>query len=530
MTLREYKNNIENEYSDSVDIEYRRTFGQFFTPFEVAKFMSEWILNNMRPTLKILDPAAGFGIFSRAIRSLDQRKINFDLWEIDKSISEKLKKVVKDINVKAKIHQADFLKSNWSERYDGIIANPPYFKHHFISEKERVFEDICSKTCFKFSIQTNIYCWFLIKALNLLDDGGRMAFIVPSEFFNANYGEKIKEYLKQSGIVLHFISINFKERVFDNALTTSVIILAEKSIKKSENINFYTVHNINELASLKTFLEKRPKKTFRIDELNHKTKWRNYFNGDKDILSETLVPLSVFGRFSRGIATGANQYFTLSLPEIEKYKIPNQCLRPCITKAVHAKDVYFGNESFERLKEQEKKVYLFDGERSQDSGCKNYINLGEEKGVNQKYLTRNREPWYATEKREVAPIWVTVFGRSGPKFIWNVSSCINLTCFHAFYPTDIGKKYLNILFLYLYSNTAKRLFDREKREYGDGLEKFEPNDLNKALVVDFRTMNEKQISLLAKLQENFLAAEKNKRNKILDTVDTIFKTLAQSVF
>lgn len=527
----DYKNNLENEYSKTVDLGHRRTFGQFFTPFEIAKFMSKWVLDSEKQEMEVLDPAAGFGVFPRAMTSFNKRKkIHFDLWEIDGNIAKKLKDVVQEIKTEAVIHQADFLKNGWDKKYDGIIANPPYFKHHYINEKEKVFQEVCLRTYFRFSIQTNIYCWFLIKAINLLDKGGRLAFIVPSEFFNANYGEKIKEYLKQCGVILHLISVNFEENVFDNALTTSVIILAEKSPQRHESINFYTVHDVKELVSVKDFLNKHPKKTFKIADLNPKTKWRNYFNGDKDISSEELVSLSVFGKFSRGIATGANHYFTLSLPKVEKHKISKKCLRPCITKAVHAKDIYFSDKHFDKLKEQGKKVYLFDGEKSQEQSCKNYIAFGEKQGVSQKYLTKNRDPWYALEKRDVAPIWATVFERNGLKFVWNDSSCINLTCFHAYYPTEVGKNYLDILFVYLYSNTAKKLFDREKREYGGGLGKFEPNDLNKAFVVDFRSLDKKQISILANLQRDFLKSDKNEREQFLKKADDIFKPLAQSVF
>lgn len=524
-----YQNILENEYSKTADIEHRRAFGQFFTPFDIAKFMSEWVLGSDRQKMNILDPAAGFGIFPRALSVLNKdQTIHFDLWEIDEQITKKLKRVVREIGVDAVVHQADFLKNDWGKKYDGIIANPPYFKHHHIIEKEKVFQEVCTRTYFRFSIQTNIYCWFLIKAINLLDAGGRLAFIVPSEFFNANYGEKVKEYLKQCGVVAHFISVNFEENVFDNALTTSVIILAERNQQKHENINFYTVKNVSELISLKDFMNKHPKKTFRMSELNPKTKWRNYFNGNKDITSDELVPLSVFGKFSRGIATGANQYFTLSASEAKQNKISKKCLHPCITKAVHVKDIYFDDNQFNELKEQDKKVYLFDGEKLQNESCKAYIAFGEKQRVNQKYLTQNRDPWYALEKRKISPIWVSVFGRSGLKFIWNTSSCINLTCFHAFYSTEAGKKYLDVIFIYLYSDTAKKLFDREKREYGGGLGKFEPNDLNKAFAVDFRLLNDKQSVTLKELQSKLFRSEKKEREQLIKKADEIFRPLAQS--
>lgn len=527
-----YKNNLENEYSKSSSLEHRRSLGQFFTPYQVAKFMAEWILRHPKKQMTILDPATGFGIFERALTELKgKKKLSFDLWEIDNDIANKLKLVTKELDLDSYIVQEDFLKNGWNKKFDGIIANPPYFKHHFINQKEGVYQEVCLKTYFKFSIQTNVYCWFLIKSINLLADGGRLAFIVPSEFLNANYGEKIKDYLKQIGIVLHLISIDFNKNIFDNALTTSVIILAEKGNKKHNYINFYSVHNLTELKSLKTFLEKHPKKTYKITELDSKTKWRNYFNGNGDKkLPSFVVPVSVFGKFSRGIATGANDYFTLSKSEAAEYKLSTKYLVPCITKAIHAKDISFDQEKFEELKENNKKVYLFNGESANDSYGARYIDKGKHQGVHHRYLTRNREPWYALEKRPVAQIWVNVFGRSGFKFIWNTSHCVNLTCFHAFYPSDIGKSYLDIFLLYLHSKIAKELFDREKREYGNGLEKFEPNDLNKSMMVDFRLLKNQDKSILSKLQRNFLQSCEERRSMILKKADKIFRKSTQVTF
>ena len=43
-------------------------------------------------------------------------------------------------------------------------------------------------------------------------------------------------------------------------------------------------------------------------------------------------------------------------------------------------------------------------------------------------------------------------------------------------------KYLDHLFLYLTSASGRAIISLSKRKYGDALDKFEPNDLNDALV------------------------------------------------
>lgn len=40
------------------------------------------------------------------------------------------------LNIKANFNLDDYLFSENKELYDGIIVNPPYYKHHFLENKE----------------------------------------------------------------------------------------------------------------------------------------------------------------------------------------------------------------------------------------------------------------------------------------------------------------------------------------------------------------------------------------------------------
>lgn len=521
-----FSDSLEKEYELKTNLLKRREIGQFFTPFKVAKLMSEWILNNPNQNLSILDPCSGFGVFERALVCKNcEKKLHFTLYEIDKDVIDKFKEKIPSTFINYDLYVEDFLNSSWNDKFDGIISNPPYYKHHFIKNKESVLNKICNQTGFNFSIQTNIYCWFLIKCMNQLKDNGRLAFIIPSEFLNSNYGEKVKQYLLNFDLNIHLLNIDFNNNVFDKAITTSIIVLAEKNNSKNENIKFYNIKRVEELENLELLLNNSFLKDYNIANLNPKIKWRNYFNPDFVIEGNNrkLISFSTMGRFSRGIATGANDYFTLAEEEVKSYKIPEECLIPCITKANYARDIVFTDDDYHKLLKGNKKVFLFDGEKSKQANCRNYIIKGELAEINQKYLTKNRNPWYSLEKRNPSQIWVSVFGRSGLKFIWNQTNCLNLTCFHAFYPNLIGNKFIDILFLYLNTDFAKKLFEQEKREYGNGLEKFEPNDINKSKILNFDLLSESDLNLLNKLQKELIISENKKRKIILEEANIIFK-------
>ncbi len=240
--------------------------------------------------------------------------------------------------------------------------------------------------------------------------------------------------------------------------------------------------------------------------------------------------MSTYGRFSRGIATGANEYFAIRPSTAEKYGLPQVCLIPCLSKARQAPGKIFTEQEFEALLKADKPVYLFDGEAITSQAVDRYIGLGEEAGYQHRYLTKMRNPWYALEKRPACKIWVGVFGRAGVRFVWNESGCISLTCFHVFQPGSAGEAYLPCLFLYLNSSTGRTFLELEKREYGDGLEKYEPNDINKVLVPDFGLLDQDKLVRLTELQKTFIDVEEGspEEESVLEEAAAIFDPLIQS--
>ncbi|MDE5837893.1 MAG: hypothetical protein K2H39_02450, partial [Paramuribaculum sp.] len=235
-----------------------------------------------------------------------------------------------------------------------------------------------------------------------------------------------------------------------------------------------------------------------------------------------LVPFSTFAKVSRGIATVANDYFTFKASKINSYNLPESALQPCICHAADIKKLIFTEADFETLVKEDKTVFLF-------NGCSNeayrevhdYICLGEENGVNKKYLTSSRTPWYALENRKPAPIWVTVFSRKGLRFIRNKAGVNNLTTFHCVY--NIGIIDTDILFAYLTTNLAKEIFLDNSRQYGNGLVKFEPNDLNKGNIVDLRELTALERSFILKATGE-LEYSNSSSSEIISVLDDFFRT------
>ena len=56
-------NQVEKSYSKLTALEHRKKFAQFFTPFQLASLMADWLLGNENLNT-VLEPAFGLGVFS----------------------------------------------------------------------------------------------------------------------------------------------------------------------------------------------------------------------------------------------------------------------------------------------------------------------------------------------------------------------------------------------------------------------------------------------------------------------------------
>lgn len=508
---------LEKQYKKQINLSHRKKYAQFFTPEPVANIMIDWILDTPK-FQTLLEPAFGLGIFSRLILEKD-KKVHITSFDVDPVIFDIAKQNFKKFS-NINYFFEDYLFNDWNNKYDTIICNPPYFKFHDY-ENKKTLEEIKKRLKINLSGFTNIYTLFLLKSIYQLNENGRAAYIIPSEFLNSNYGKLVKDYLIKSKTLRHIVVFDFKENVFDDASTTSAIILLERN-KNSQTVSF---SNINNLAELEAF-PNIPKFDYNNQNLNPNIKWRTYYKKQKSEKYKDLIPFKNVAKVVRGIATGANEYFTFNKSKANKHNIINDCLLPCITKSKDVISPFFTSDDFEKLKSKDANIYLFDACKNQsENNILKYIELGEHREINKKHLTSKRTPWYSLENRPPSPIWVGVFNRNGLKFIRNEVNISNLTTFHCIYLNSnlFYKINIDLLFAYLLTDVAQQILSDNRREYGDGLKKFEPNDLNNALMLDLSKLDNETENEIIILYLNYRSSvvNKNPNKKYIEDINKI---------
>lgn len=266
-----YADRLSLEYSSKVTQEHKKRLGQFFTPLSVASFMSEFSNDIKTNKIKILDPGCGTGVLACAVIEALVRN-NSHLEEIDLIAFETdLELLVytdaslnylqgwlrkKNIKFSCFLCKNDFILHNSSvlsnkntvaEKYNIIIANPPYFKISKNDERAKAAHSVIFG-------QSNIYSIFLLIAAKMLDEQGKLIFITPRSFSSGTYfklfREKFFELVNLTNIHLFVSRKEAFER--DNVLQENIIVVATKKKIAPSQFEIFFPNYANEYLQIST--------------------------------------------------------------------------------------------------------------------------------------------------------------------------------------------------------------------------------------------------------------------------------------
>ncbi|HEX9022950.1 MAG TPA: N-6 DNA methylase [Geobacteraceae bacterium] len=467
----------------------RNRLGQFATPTSLADEILKYASRIIPPDEKVsfLDPAIGTGAFySALLKVFPERRIEKALgFEIDPHYGEPAKLLWKETNLSLRL--ADFTHEEPTGRFNLVICNPPYVRHHHLQNgnKFRLQSHTRKASGMKLSGLAGLYCHFLGLTHAWMADGGVAGWLIPSEFMDVNYGLEVKRYLLERVTLLRIHRFDPNDVQFSDALVSSAVVWFRKAPPPAEQGVLFTLGG--------TLLEPALSRSVPSGELAHEAKWTRFPLAD--VRAKTTAPRLVdFFQIKRGIATGDNKFFILSEEEAAAQGIPPEVLKPILPSPRYlpedeVKADRDGNPMIGR------RLFLIDT-RLPESDIKErfpklwtYLEKGEEQGLSARYLCSHRSPWYSQENRPPAPIVCTYIGRGDTKrgrpfrFILNESRATIANVYLAMYPTaplaramKDDKTLMRKVWRVLNSIAVDQLLS-EGRVYGGGLFKLEPKEL-----------------------------------------------------
>ena len=307
---------------------------------------------------------------------------------------------------------------------------------------------------------------------------------------DVNYGRAVKEYLLNNVTLLKIHRFDPHDVQFDDALVTSTVVWFKNGLPSAAQ----------EVEISSGGMPSKPewRKTIPASSLRTLDKWSGMFSSAINITPGNADGATIADLFDvkRGLATGCNRFFVLTPEQVSENQIPPEFLTPILPAPRHLpvneiRADAFGNPDLER------KLFLLNCSlpesqlSSQFPALARYLEKGRMQGVPERYLSRNRSPWYAQEQRPAAPFLCTYMGRirsdsSGPfRFIRNHSQATAPNLYLMLYPKpdlarqiedkpDIASSLWEAL-----NSIPTEVMTACGRVYGGGLYKMEPKELGR---------------------------------------------------
>jgi len=201
-----------------------------------------------------------------------------------------------------------------------VIGNPPYLRIQALNEwapKDVEFYRKCYISASKGNY--DIYVVFIEKGLTLLNQYGRLGFILPHKFFQAQFASPIRHLLEKGKNLEQIVHFGSKQ-VFENATTYTCLLFLSKF--SNEIFTFISVNNLENPTDLLSAIyngQSHPQyKKVNIPLPSIDTSEWHFFTDDSQVLLDKLnfqtkTLADVTRKIFQGIATSADNLYVLKV-------------------------------------------------------------------------------------------------------------------------------------------------------------------------------------------------------------------------
>lgn len=492
------KHDIKMAFEAGEWMDNQKESGSYYTPQELVKFMVEYLKKEQQDFDNVLEPSAGDGRFLPLLLSCSNHVKAVELFQ------EKVQQINQNYGCeKLAVECVNFIRyaSISKERYSLVIGNPPYISLKMMNRTDiKEAKILCEEAGISSYAMQNIWFAFVLASCKLLRSDGTLFFVLPMEFLQVQYAEKLRNYLESKFNTIHIIS--FEVCVFADIEQEICLVYLTNRTDFLPYILYevYSSPNEKKIVSRNIIQKNKPLQ-----------KWSNAILKDEDILllkslSLNYTEVEKIGTTAPGIVTGGNKYFILTEEQVKKYRCRKLVL-PILQKSSFITDntISIDEEVFEKIRKRNKPAYLLDLAKVPQNELpielEKYLKwAGEQKIQNielkKRFKCANRTPWYGVPI--VAKGDIIFFKRYDilPRLYINE---INIHTTDAGYHIRLNEQYNkdSVIFCFYNSMTLAQC-EFYGRYYGGGVRELVPSEFKK-IVIPYREIETSDIKHLKEL-------------------------------
>lgn len=471
-------------------LEERRKLGAYYTPERLSQILSDWAIRSAEDT--VLEPSfGGCGFLATARDALSLHGAEDPVRQIfgcdvDPIAFQYLANTFGSPLDLDGFLQADFLDCSeapsWPRRFSVVLANPPYIPHHRIG-KDRVKElSRRSRAISGVGGRASLWAYFLAHAVSLLEAGGRMAWVLPGAFLQADYAEPIRRYLGQQ--FKRCAAFLVRERLFltEGTDEETVILLADGHLPDvmAGGIEIGYASTIDELEQLIELWSEGAwqgaTSGFSPATLSMPQAARSLYEKiSKAANAETLGDLA---RVQIGLVTGDNRFFVLDRRTRDGAGLLDEDCIKVVSKFRAVTGILAKPSDLDDYAATGGRIYLVSGVNAPvTTRIGAYLATFDPEKRKTISTFKKRPNWSETFDGKTPDAFLPVMHHTGPRLVlnpegYNCTNTIHRVFFHA--PvSDLRRKVATLSLLTTYSQISAELCGRR---YGSGVLKHEPRD------------------------------------------------------
>lgn len=473
--------------------------GGFYTPELIASFILKWGTRGNRHQ-RILEPSCGDGVFLERLKKDHYPFKSITAVEFDKIEANK----ARQLNLRqATVINDDFhvFCNTTGERFDLVVGNPPYIRYQYFnrdqqSEAAKIFE----KAGLKYSKLTNAWVSFVVGSSLLLNQNGKIGFVLPAELLQVSYAKQLREFLAK-----HFNKINiisFEKLVFPDIQQEVVLLLCEKNRSRKHLIEHIELYDASALKKLNVNRLSHPSK--RIDLKSNK--WTYYFLSQEEInflgKVESVFEIPKLGEYANvevGITTGANKFFTVPLKTVKEYDL-EQFVKPMVGRSVQVDSVIFSRDDWRKNRNSKNRAHLLvfpqKKELKHHEGAKRYIQHGIDERINEGYKTGIRDDWFVVPSIKMSQALFIRRNNIYPRLILNDANAYTTDTMHRVFIKPETNK--NAFIGSFYNSISLAFAEIVGRGFGGGVLELMPSEVEE-IPLPYSTVNSELIFTIDKM-------------------------------
>lgn len=470
-----------------------RQRGQFWTPVWVAEAMVSYVLQ--AETDHVFDPAVGEGAFFRAAKVVARqtgRHIRLLGAEIDADALDQASASGLTPEDLAGVRLQSFVSHPPTRRFRAIVANPPYIRHHRLSSmlKAELQEYGARLIGTRLDGRAGLHIYFLLRALELLDVDGRLAFIMPADTCEGKFASRLWEWITTHYRLDAVVSFSPAATPFPSVDTNALIFMIQNSAPETRLL--WAQCTVTGTPHLKTWIasafQDQPTSDIMVCSRDLTEALQTGLSRSPAVrrvgglvLGDFVTVMRGIATVMRGIATGNNDFFFLTSRQACEIGIPDEFLRRAVGRTRDVPEDEVTDRTMAKLDMLGRPTQLLalDGRSIADlpREVQTYLHKGEGLLLPEKPLISQRKPWYKMEVRSAPPFLFAYLGRRNVRFIRNSADVLPLTCFLCVYPKRHDPAFIERLWQVLRHPDTVAGIVLVAKSYGAGAMKVEPRNL-----------------------------------------------------